>query len=78
MSRCLVWISSIGAADPDPGVVDQGVEAAVPRLVGGEDAEDVVLVGHVGGDALDLEAVGAQARPRPPPASPGGGRTVSA
>ena len=48
-------------ADPDPGVVDQHVEAAVGLAVLGEDADHVLLLGHVGGDALDLEAVGAQA-----------------
>ena len=47
-------------ADPDPGVVDQHVEAAVGLAVLGEDADHVLLVGHVGGDALHLDAVGAQ------------------
>ena len=65
-------------ADPDPGVVDEHVEAAVGLAVLGEDADDVVLVGHVGGDALDLEArrrAGPRRRPR---ASPGGARRRSA
>ena len=47
-------------ADPDAGVVDQHVEAPVGLAVLGEDADQVLLVGHVGGDALHLEAVGAQ------------------
>ena len=48
-------------ADPDAGVVDQHVEPAVGLAVLGEDADHVLLVGHVGGDALHLEAVGAEA-----------------
>ena len=47
-------------ADPDAGVVDEHVEAAVGLAVLGEDADHVLLVGHVGGDALHLEPVGAQ------------------
>src|SRR5215218_1663030 len=47
--------------DPDPGVVDEDVEAAVLLAVGGEDRDDVILLGHVGGDRLDLEALPAQA-----------------
>src|SRR3954471_7114715 len=46
--------------DPDAGVVDEDVEAAVLLPVGGEDGDDVVLLGHVGGDRLDLEAFAAQ------------------
>ncbi len=50
--------------DPDAGVVDQHVEAAVGGLVGLEDGDDVLLLAHVGGDALDLQVVGAQAGDR--------------
>src|SRR5436853_2529455 len=46
--------------DPDPGVVDEDVEAPVLLPVGGEDGDDVVLLGHVGGDRLHLEAFGPQ------------------
>src|SRR3954452_19629205 len=46
--------------DPDPGVVDEDVEPPVLLPVGGEDGDDMVLLGHVGGDRLDLEAFAAQ------------------
>jgi hypothetical protein len=47
-------------ADSHAGVVDQRVEAAVGFPVLGEDTDHVLLVGHVGGDALDLEPTGTQ------------------
>ena len=47
-------------ADPDPGVVDERVEPAVGLPVLGEDADQLLLVGHVGGDGLHLEAFAAQ------------------
>ena len=33
--------------DPDPGVVDQHVEAAIAVAVGGDNPDDAVLIGHV-------------------------------
>src|SRR5215203_2963859 len=41
--------------DPDPGVVDEHVEAAVGLAVGSENGKHVVLLGHVRGDRLHLE-----------------------
>ena len=49
-----------GGADADAGVVDQHVQAPPALAVRRDDALDVVLVGHVAGDLLDLEAVVAQ------------------
>src|SRR5215218_4651930 len=46
--------------DPNPSVVDEHVEPPVLLAVGGEDGDDVVLLGHVGGDRLDLKALAAQ------------------
>jgi len=41
-------------ADSHPCVVDQNVEATVGLAVLGEDSDHILLVGHVGGDALNL------------------------
>ena len=48
-------------AEADARVVDEHVEPAPAVAVGGDDALDLRLVGHVRGDLLDLEAVGAEA-----------------
>jgi hypothetical protein len=47
-------------ADPDPGVVDQHVQAPEAVAVPADHLDDALLVGHVGGDRLDLVALGAQ------------------
>ena len=57
----MVWISPTGGAEPDARVVDEHVEPAVARLVSGDHGLDRVLVGHVAGDLLDLEPLGAEA-----------------
>jgi hypothetical protein len=54
--RSTRFVTSASAVAPtrDAGVVDEHVEAAEALLVGCDDALDVVLVGHVAGDFLDL------------------------
>src|SRR6185295_117873 len=47
-------------SDADAGVVDEHVEAAVGLSVPGEDADEVLLLGHVRRSALDLVAGVAQ------------------
>jgi hypothetical protein len=49
-----------GRADPDTRVVDQDVEPAAALAVRGHERLDLVLVGHVGGDRLDVDALVAQ------------------
>ena len=46
-----------GGADPDAGVVDQDVEAAETLAMALHDRLDRLLVGHVAGHVLDVEAL---------------------
>src|SRR6185503_5379364 len=46
--------------DPDAGVVDQHVEAPEAVAVGGDQCGDVLLIGHLRGNGVDVEPVGLQ------------------
>ena len=60
MSSFLVSVSAIGAPMPDARVVDEHVEATETVAVGGDHRLDVLLVGHVAGDDLDVVPGAAQ------------------